>query len=513
MFYIVLSIISGLTLAISLPNYYIPFGFLIGYGILFYLIEKNDTKRLIFYSFIAGLVFSGISFYWIVYAIGYYGKVDLYLSFGLFILFITAYSLYSFVLFSILLKLFYKRYNYKAFFIAPFLMVLLEIIREYFPFTGFPWNLNGYMLSYINQISQVASLFSVYGLSFLVLYFSVSFYMMFSNKNFRWIILNILNIVIFTSIFLWGQSRIESYTDKGESYRISILQGNIDQWLKIERNTENDMIVLDKYISLFEKAKKDNPDLIVLPESALPFFPFIDNYKKKYFFEEFEKIKIPFLSGFDNVILNKSLDIEKVYNSLFLVDENGKYIDYYSKIKIVPFAEYSPIRFKLLEEIFEYMKGIDFSPGESQKVLTFQKGNKKPMKVASLICFESIFPIYVSSFINKGGNVIVNITNDGWFGKTSAPYQHFEMARIRAIENNVYLIRAANTGISAVINPVGKIKSKLNLNAEGVLTDHVYLTEGRSFFNQNRFLILIGYTVLFSFVLGSMEFHKTRSKR
>jgi apolipoprotein N-acyltransferase len=513
MLYIVLSVISGLTLSISLPNYYIPFAFLVGYGLLFYLIEKNDTKRLILYSFIAGFIFSAISFYWIIYAIHYYGKIDLYLSSGLFLLFITAYSLYTFVLFSILLKLFYKRYNYKGFFISPFLMVLLEVVREYFPFTGFPWNLNGYMLSYINQIAQISSLFSIYGLSFFVLYFSVSFYMMFSNQHFRWIILNLLNIALFISIFLWGQSKIESYADKGESYKISILQGNIDETLKIERNTENDMIVLDKYISLFEKAKKDNPDLIILPESALPFFPFIDNDKKEYFFKEFEKIKIPFLSGFDNVILNKNLEIGKVYNSLFLVDENGKYVDYYSKIKIVPFAEYSPIRFKFLEEIFEYMKGIDFSPGEGQKLLTFQKNGKRPMKIVSLICFESVFPNYVSSFVNKGGNVIVNITNDGWFGKTSAPYQHFEMARIRAIENNVYLIRAANTGISAIINPVGKIKSKLNLNTEGVLTDYVYLTDGRSFFNQNRIFILIGYMVLFGLVLGLLEFYKARSER
>ncbi|MFN3787954.1 MAG: apolipoprotein N-acyltransferase, partial [Sulfurihydrogenibium azorense] len=254
--------------------------------------------------------------------------------------------------------------------------------------------------------------------------------------------------------------------------------------------------IIDKYIQLLKQAKEKGADIAVLPESALPFFPYIDSSLKDYFFQRFSDIKIPILSGFDNVLLKEDGDIDRVYNSLFLIDKDGFYVDYYSKIKLVPFGEYTPFRNSFLESIFTYLQGIDFSKGEGQKLLIY-----KDMKIASLICFESIFPDFVSNFVNKGANVIVNITNDGWFGKTSAPYQHFEMARVRAIENNVYLIRAANTGISAVINPVGTVKSFIPLYKEGVLVEKVYLSSGKSFYNSYKMYIYVGFVFIFVFSL------------
>lgn len=512
MLYLFLSILAGFTLAISLPNYFIPFGFLIGYSILFYIVEKFSYKKVFLYSFIAGFTFSIFSFYWIIYAIVNYGHINIYISAILFFIFSLFYSLIVFTFYFLVLKFLYKRYKYKSLLLAPFLMVLFEIMREYFPFTGFPWNLNGYMLSYINQIGQIVSIFSIYGLSFLILYFSVSFYFMIIKRDFKFIFLNIFNIFFFVVLFTYGDFRIKNYEDKGKPYKVAILQGNVDESLKVNPSFEINKEILDKYLNLFEEVKKYNPDIAVLPESALPFFPYINNSLKAYFFEKFNYIKIPFLAGFDNVILNENLEIKNVYNSLFLVDQDGNYTDYYTKIKLVPFGEYTPIKIDFLKDTFQYLQGLDFSSGNLKKILEFKKEEKLPMKIVPCICFESIFPIFISDFINEGGNVIVNVTNDGWFGKTAAPYQHFEMARVRAIENNVYLVRAANTGISAIINPVGVIKEKINLYQYGFIVGDVYISNGKTIFNQHKVEIFVVYIFTFLSILILLEFYKRKGE-
>ena len=484
--------LAGLFLSLSLPKFFIPFSFLIGFSLLFYLIEKYSTKDVLIYSFVAGAVFSIFSFYWIVFALSYYGGINLIVSSILFLIFSFAYSLYTFVIFSFIGKKIYQKYSFYGFFLLPFVWVFLEFLREFFPFNGFSWNLFGYMLSYINPVAQITYYTSIYGLSFLVLFFSVSFYLMITKKDYRFVVLNVFNIVFFTAMFVWGNHRINSYTDSGKYYKVAVLQGNVDESMKLKPTREINLKIIDRYIKLLKQAKEKGADIAVLPESALPFFPYIDSSLRDYFFNQFSQIKIPILSGFDNVLLKEDGDIDRVYNSLFLIDKDGFYVDYYSKIKLVPFGEYTPFRNSFLESIFTYLQGIDFSKGEGQKLLIYND-----MKIASLICFESIFPDFVANFVNKGANVIVNITNDGWFGKTSAPYQHFEMARVRAIENNVYLIRAANTGISAIINPVGTVKSFLPLYTEGVLIEKVYLSSGKSFYNTYKTFIYVGFVLFF----------------
>lgn len=130
----------------------------------------------------------------------------------------------------------------------------------------------------------------------------------------------------------------------------------------------------------------------------------------------------------------------------------------------------------------------------------------------SLICFESIFPDFVSDFVNKGGNLIVNVTNDGWFGKTSAPYQHFEMARIRSIETGRYLIRAANTGVSAVINPVGVIKGYLPLKDKGFIVQTVYLYDEKTFFTAYKTYIYFTFILIFLSFITYFELKYRKEK-
>lgn len=496
----ILAVLAGFSLSISLPNFFIPFAYLIGFTILFNFITKHSLKQSLLFSFLLGFTFSILSFYWIIYAISYYGELNLIVSSMLFILFSITYSAGSFLPFGFILKLSYDRYGNNSLLLAPFFMVFLEFYREFFPFNGFPWNLTGYMISYINPIAQFASLFSVYGLSFLVVFSSVSLFLLLKRRTYPYIGLFMFNLILFIAIFLFGKWKIENYQDKADTVKVVVIQGNVDESLKLKPTQEINRKIIDKYTNLMKQSLKENPDLIVLPESAIPIYPYIDTSLKEYFFTQAQGIDVPKVIGFDNIILTPEREIDKVYNSVFLLDRDNRYLDYYNKIKLVPFGEYTPFKIKLIEETFTYLQGIDFMKGDSQKILVYNK-----LRIVPLVCFESIFPDFVSNFVSKGGNLIVNITNDGWFGKTSGPYQHFEMARLRAIENGVYLIRAANTGISAFIDPVGNVRSHLPLLKEGYITYEVSITNKPTFFNNYKTYIYFTFILIFLSLVSVFE--------
>ncbi|WP_457640207.1 apolipoprotein N-acyltransferase [Persephonella sp.] len=483
-----LSAAGGFLISLSLPDFFIPFAFIGGFFILFFLIYRADsTAKAVFASFLTGLFFSLFSFYWIVFAVNHYGDVSLPLALLMLVVFSVALSLFQFAPFGFLMRT-VSRYRYSVY-LAPFFWVFLEFVREFFPFTGFPWNLAGYTLSYINPVAQIVSAGSIYALSFLALFFSASVFGVYRLRNAVSTAGVLLSVAVFIGLYVWGNYRINGYTDAGVRKNIAVIQGNIPE--DVKQNPEKRVDIINRYLYLMKEASKHNIDLIVLPESAVPVYPLYEpeDVFRLYFFEELKAVKKPVVSGFDNVFYkNGQLYL---YNSVFIIDETGKPLDYYSKIKLVPFGEYVPFPFGVFRKLFPYLEGYDFMTGEKQKVLEY-----KEFKIVPLVCFEAIFPVFVAEFAKKG-NIIINVTNDGWFGKTSAPFQHFEMARVRAIENGIYLVRAANTGISAVINPVGIPTSSLKLFEEGIILDRVYLTEKRTFWNKNKNIVGLVFLVLF----------------
>ncbi len=492
-----LSLISGLLIAISLPKFYIPFVFLIGFFFFVKLIVENNIKKAFFYSTTVGFFFSLFSFYWINYSVVYYGNVSIFAAVPLFILFSLAFGLFQFGISGIITKILIERYNLEAIFFLPFIWIILEITREFIPFGGFPWNLSGYMISYINPLSQVTSITSIYGLSFLVLFFSVSIFYFFYKKNLISFAINIFCIILVAVLFIYGNLKISNYQYAGKQIKVSIIQGNIPEDMKM--SVEGRPEIIKKYSKLIQKAyKKDNPDLIVLPESALPFPPLSKGDKlKKQFFKNIKDVKVPMIIGFDNYFTkgNKLY----LYNSMFLIDKNHIIRNYYNKIKLVPFGEYVPFPFKIFASLFPYLEGYDFIKGRYLKLLIY-----KNLRILPLICFEGIFPNFVAANSKRRPNIIVNITNDAWFKKTSAPYQHFEMVRVRAIETGTFLVRAANTGISAFVSPTGKIIKSLGLFEEGFITANIYLQNEETFFEKYRiqlfyFMLLIFLSFLFYF--------------
>jgi apolipoprotein N-acyltransferase len=389
------------------------------------------------------------------------------------------------------------RYRLEAVFFLPFIWLFLEILREFVPFGGFPWNLSGYMISYINPIAQISSITGIYGLSFLVLFLSVSVFYFFYKRSFNSFLIITFSFLCVVGLFIYGNIKINSYNYSGKKVKISIIQGNIPEDMKM--SVEGKPQIIKKYVKLIKEAYyKDKPDLIVLPESSLPFPPLSINSKLKIeFLRDIKDVKVPMIIGFDNYFLrNEHLYL---YNSMFLFNEKHKVVNYYNKIKLVPFGEYVPFPFKIFETLFPYLEGYDFMRGRQMKILVYKR-----FRILPLICFEGIFPNFVASNSKRKPNLIVNITNDAWFKKTSAPYQHFEMVRIRAIETGNFLVRAANTGISAFVSPTGKIIKSLGLFEEGYITAQIHLQIKETFFEKHR--IQLFYFSLLLFLISLLYF-------
>ncbi len=481
---LILIILSGVLIALSFPGYFIPFSGFFGFFIFFKEIYRYNLRKTTIFSFSVGFIFSILTLYWTVYAITYYGGVSILLGIPLLLILASVFSIFQFVSTGLLFFILKKRYREYAFLIIPFIWVFLEFLREFFPFGGFPWNLTGYTLSYFNSIAQITSVFSIYFLSFIAVFIPSALVFLYKKEKFSFVSGLIATFIFLLTLHIWGIKRAENIQIKGVEKRVAVIQGNISEDVKLMN--EEPLKVIDNYVDLIKKAYREKPDLIVLPESALPFFYINgDDEKKNYFLEKVKNIHIPIILGSDIAFIDEKENI-KIFNGMLLLDENKSVVSLYKKIKLVPFGEYVPFPFKIFQGIFPYLSGYDFSPGEEKSLLKY-----KQWRIVPLICFEAIFPDFVSSFV-KDGNVIINISNDAWFGKTVAPFQHFEMARVRAIETGLFLIRATNTGISAIINPEGVIEKKLGLFKRGYIIGEVYL--GRSdtvWIKYHRFIWLI----------------------
>ncbi|RUM58286.1 MAG: apolipoprotein N-acyltransferase [Persephonella sp.] len=504
--YFFIPILSGLFIALSFPKYFFSFSFLIGFFFLFKSLIEDNFRTHLLISFLIGFSFSFFAFGWFTYAMEVYLDTNFILANLILILFSFVFSIYQFVIFSLAVYTLKNYVGNNALLVAPLIWVLIEITREFFPFTGFPWNLMGYTLSPINEIAQISSIGGIYLLSIIALYLSVATFYLFKFRNIKSILSFFIIVGIFIGIYIYGYTRIKGYTDDGVKKKVAIIQGNIKQNEKLDKSKKD--YILGKYTEFIKRADKVNLlDIVILPESSLPFSPSYIDERYINFFISLREIKTKIiLTGIDDIIL--TINDINVYNTITLFNKNGRVLSQYRKIKLVPFGEYTPEPFTIFSKIIPYLTvGIDFSKGKEKNLIVY-----KDFKIIPLICFESIFPYFVADF-SKNGNLIVNITNDGWFGDTSGPYQHFEMSRIRAIETGKYLVRVANTGVSAVISPVGEIKSALGLNKTGILIGDVYLTNNKTFFVSHIKEIYISYILMPFFLTVILIFYKKKIYR
>ncbi|MGV8059356.1 MAG: apolipoprotein N-acyltransferase [Smithellaceae bacterium] len=495
---IFLAVASGVLLFLSFPKY--GSGFLAWVALipLFRAMkEVVSIRQGLLLGFITGLVCHTGLIYWIVYVVVNYGYMPVYLGITLMLLLACYLSLYTAV-FAAGIVLF--RQKIALYFAAPVLWICLEYCKSYI-MTGFPWENLGYSQYLNHYIIQFADVAGVFGLSFLIVLVNVTLFEVFAVKSKKKFILAAVVILIIAGVLIYGINRsrqVDAVLQKAAGIEVSLLQGNIDQSIKWNEGFQKETINIYEQLSLKNAPAKGS--LVVWPETALPFnYQDVSDFQKQVR-DVSLKTKSWFIFGSTSYEKSK-IDID-YYNSAYLLSPTGEIKGKYNKAHLVPYGEYVPLR-----NFFPFIKKLtagmgDFTAGNGYHPLTMD--NKK---IGILICYEGILPSAARSYKKEGAELLVNITNDAWFGATSAPFQHFSMTVLRAVETRLYLVRAANTGISAIVDPTGKIVAQTNIFERASLKENIkYSNIQTVYVKYGDILVIICFIlVIFYFVLIFIE--------
>lgn len=428
-------------------------------------------------GFIAGLVHFLSLLYWLVPVMRTYGYLPAYLSVSVLFLFAAFLALFT-ASFAAGLSVVGKQ-PARCLIMVPLLWVALEYIRS-FLFSGFPWELLGYSQFKCLQLIQVSDILGVYGLSVLIalangVIFITSLY--FTKRSWqgaditkRLVAVSIIALFAATALSWsyghWRLKAIDHIIATALQTRIAVVQGNIDQAVKWNPAFQIDTI--KKYNRLSSSIKKQRPDLIVWPESATPFYFLYEAKPSELVFEGIRQTATDYLIGSPS--FKGTDDVVNYFNSAYLISPSTKNISKYDKTHLVPFGEYVPFK-KWLPFLGKIVAQVgDFRGGEAGKTLRW-----KDEQIGVQICYEIIFPGLSRAMAKNGASLLINITNDAWFGKTSGPYQHFSMTVFRAVENRRALVRSANTGISGFIDPAGRVLASTPLLQEAAVVHSVPL--------------------------------------
>ena len=458
-----LAVFSGFLLTAAFPPGHLSFTAWIALIPLLKGIENRSGFSAFNLGVMAGLAHFLSLIYWIIVVLEHYGNLGFITSLTALVLLSFYLSLFT-GLFSCFTS-FLKDSRFFVLFMACF-WVGLEYAKAHF-LTGFPWCLLGYSQFKHLYIIQIADLFGVYGLSFLIVVVNgVLYRALFSSPRptgrvLRWEIP--LAAILMMGTLFYGHYRLSNIsleTDETKKINAAVIQGNIDQSLKWNPQFQAQTVLT--YERLTQSTFSFEPQIIVWPETSLPFFfqnnrdfvPLIFSLSKK--------------SGatliFGSPAFKRTKGHVEFFNRAYMIEPRALDVSHYDKIHLVPFGEYVPLK-KFLPFIHRLVQSAgDFTSGASALPL-----KTDGISVGVLICFEGIFPELARDLTANGATLLVNLTNDAWYGMTSAPFQHLSMAVFRCVENRRPMLRAANTGISAFIGPDGRIQETSDLFSEAVL--------------------------------------------
>ncbi len=423
-------------------------------------------------SFVAGWLMGIVHFtsllYWVYYVLNHYGKLPVPLGVMTLLLLTSYLSLFP-ASSCVLYKLLNKKWFFPPSLALPVAWVAGEYARGHL-LTGFPWGLMGYTQIPWHPLVQSMDIFGVLGTSFLIAFSNGALYSLLKHGFRRNVVPEIVLLaVLFSANYFYGLERlhyIDGVSAASKSIKVGIIQGNIPQDRKWDRKFQNATIL--KYSRLTKKAiETGNPRLVVWPETAVPFYFGVNIDMSLKVLKIAKRYDIYLIFGSPGLEYKNSEP--HYYNWALLASPRGRITGVYAKEHLVPFGEYVPLK-KLLFFVNRLAEGVgDFTAGKKKQRL-FEVDGKK---IGTLICYEVIFPELALSKRRLGSNMLVNISNDAWFGNTGAPYQHLEMAQARAIETRLPLVRCTNTGISAFINAEGKIVGIIPLGKTGFIVKSV----------------------------------------
>ncbi len=533
---------GGAFLGFSFPPFKTWFFAYFGIVILLYLIlDSVKWKEAFRRGYLLLLVFNIIAVYWVA---GWSGN-DIFLKIGgiATMLVHPVFMLIPVMLTYFIFKSFGKN---AALILFPFIWVGYEYFDNVWQF-AFPWlelgNSETYNLNRIQYIEYTG----VHGITFLICIISVLIYWTISNIalkkwkmasaktaiSFILIIIFILLPNIYSSRKLNEKGIYNKYNSASDSTKIiktCIVQPNIDPLEKWKKEKNPDSLV-DSYIARLNDALKFNPQLIVLHETATPYYFF-----EPYYFSNSQKfinfvnsnnkyflMGIPHLYYYpdsinapgDSRVIKSSGKKYDTFNSAVLIEPNKASTEYtiHKKSKLVPFSERMPYQEYLPDFVQNWFKwGVGISSWQRGSGLVMFNLNNPVLKpraeFVTLICYESVFSDYVSEGVKNGAEFLIIITNDGWWGISPGPVQHKQYAVLRAIENRKWIIRAAQTGISCFIDPLGFETDKIDLDKEGIIVKDIYANSEKTFYSQHGDIIgMIGFYLGVLSLLGCFVYY------
>ena len=384
--------------------------------------------------------------------------------------------------FAVFQAAFARRWGLAALLLAPASWVATEMGRTYI-WDGFPWELLGYSQGPVLPVAQLASVVGVYGLSALVAFVSAAaaYAALERSRSRRWRPLASALLIVLV-IGVWGAFRVRAHrlTSVGAPIHVAVLQGNIPQdqkWDTAQRGP-----IMDRYIGMTREAVARGAQFVLWPESSTPLPYEQDPGGGAAIRRLAEQAHITLLIGSDQVEPvhpepGKTPEV-RYYNAAYLVQPDGTTGAVYRKIHLVPFGEYVPLK-RILYFVGPIIDAVsDFSPGDSIVMLPVA-GHE----ASTAICYEVIYSSLIRSFVRHGSELLTTITNDAWYGWSSAAYQHWEQASMRAIEEGRYLARAANTGISGFVDPYGRVMQQSNMFESAVMVDELRFIQERTIYS------------------------------
>ncbi|MFI5323596.1 MAG: apolipoprotein N-acyltransferase [Thermodesulfobacteriota bacterium] len=476
-------VLSALTGALYPLTFMIPHTGFISWVLLIPLlwaIEKKSPRDAFKLGLLAGLISNFAGTYWLIGTLSRYGGFPIIVS-VLFILVLSAFSGLSFAIFSyIVIRLGFLK---KPGVVSALLVAAVWTSVEYlFPFL-FPYGIANSQADFIPVI-QIFDLFGVYTLSFIIVVVNLTMMRVLkralgeSPLPAGEIALALL-LVVSTLIYgYWSIDKVDAEVVRAPKLRVGMVQANFDF---LEKSESQEDVVTERHKEMSLALKSD--DLIIWPETAIQaWFPTYSDYLLIK-----DKMAIPPMDGRYFIVGGMSFtpkdpDAKELtdentykYNTAFLADSNGEILGRYHKIKLLLFGEYLPFT-----NLIPAIKNVspesgDFVPGSHLNLFEIKE---KGARIAPIICYEDIIPSFSREYVEKGANLIVNITNDAWFGRTVAPYQHLLVSIPRTVETRRYLLRSTNTGISAIIDPVGRVIKKTPIFVRTNLEGEVCLMNG-----------------------------------
>ncbi len=531
-----LTTISGLLLGLAFPPIPFPFTLLIFVALIpyFFAIEKIEKlAELNRFTYLMAFVFCVITIYWVG---SWSAEADPFLMIGgvLLLFFNPIFFLIPSTLFYFAKQFFNRK---AALYLFPFFWVTYEYAYMLTD-ASFPWLTLANGLTYFNSFIQIADVIGALGISFLVLAINLFLYLAikefikrrkqldYSNKT----LVSTLALVLLLLLFplLYGFSIKSNFQLPKKKIKVGLIQPNLNPWDKWKGGNLWDVAKI--YLDLSEKAAKQKTELIIWPETAFPVYLLDGTNEAEVdsIYKFVSKHKVYLLTGMPDFKTyfnkkdapydakhSKKTDLYyTTYNGILLFSPHTKLIQRYGKMKLVPFGEHVPFADVLpfLGDLIKWEVGLSgWNKGRDTTVFNIIPNNSKDTaKVNALVCFESVYPDFVAQFAQRGANMISVVTNDSWYGNSSGPYQHKEISVLRAIENRRTVVRAANGGISTIIDPLGNTIVSTKMYTTDFIVGDVWLEDEKTFFSKNPLIVPVISYVISLFVIGLFFLNKLK---